>query len=83
MKPRIGVTVSTRSGWRIFPLVALNLWLVGAKAVRWQTGRAVDVDAVDGIIIGGGDDISPQLYGGQIVGDEHISKRQLILQTRQ
>ncbi|MFQ6549391.1 gamma-glutamyl-gamma-aminobutyrate hydrolase family protein [Aestuariibius sp. 2305UL40-4] len=63
MKPTIGVTVSQRSGWRIFPLVAFNVWLAGGRAIRWQADRDVDVDAVDGVIIGGGDDISPDLYG--------------------
>jgi len=66
-RPVIGVTVSRRSGWRIYPLIALNVWLAGGRAVRWQAGRDADIEAVDGVIIGGGDDISPDLYGGQIV----------------
>ena len=63
-RPVIGVTVSRRSGWRIYPLIALNVWLAGGRAVRWQAGRDADIEAVDGVIIGGGDDISPDLYGG-------------------
>ncbi|MGC9419050.1 MAG: gamma-glutamyl-gamma-aminobutyrate hydrolase family protein [Rhodovulum sp.] len=66
-RPTIAVTTSRRSGWRIFPLVALNVWLAGGQAVRWGAGRPADLGAVDGLIIGGGDDISPDLYGGQIV----------------
>jgi putative glutamine amidotransferase len=66
-RPVIGVTVSRRSGWRVFPLIALNVWLAGGWAQRWQAGRNADIDSVDGVIIGGGDDISPDLYGGQIV----------------
>ncbi|MFC3616021.1 gamma-glutamyl-gamma-aminobutyrate hydrolase family protein [Lutimaribacter marinistellae] len=66
MRPRIGVTVSQRSGWRIFPLIALNLWLVGGRAVRWQAAREIDLEKVDGVIIGGGDDIAPTLYGGDV-----------------
>ncbi|SEK65807.1 putative glutamine amidotransferase [Roseovarius azorensis] len=66
-RPLIGVTVSRRSGWRIFPLVAFNVWMAGGRALRWQAGREADIDSVDGIIIGGGDDISPDLYGGRIV----------------
>lgn len=66
MKPVIGVTTSQRSGWRIFPLVALNVWAAGGRARRWGAGRPADLDAVDGIIIGGGDDISPELYGGRL-----------------
>ena len=65
-RPVIGVTVSRRSGWRIFPLIALNVWLAGGRSIRWQAGRDIDVAAVDGVIIGGGDDIAPTLYGGQM-----------------
>lgn len=66
-RPVIAVTTSRRSGWRIFPLIALNLGMAGARARRWRTGRRADLDRVDGLIIGGGDDISPDLYGGRIV----------------
>ena len=65
-RPRIGVTVSRRSGWRIFPLIWFNVRLAGGTAVRWQAGRDIDMDAVDGVIIGGGDDIAPTLYGGEV-----------------
>lgn len=66
IKPRIGVTTSLRSGWRIFPLVALNLWLAGARGVRWNTRREAEMGTVDGLIVGGGDDISPALYSGDV-----------------
>lgn len=65
-RPWIGVTTSVRSGWRIFPLVALNLRLAGARAVRWNSRREADIGEVDGLIVGGGDDISPTLYGGDL-----------------
>lgn len=67
-RPVIGVTTSSRSGWRIFPLVALNVWLAGGRAIRWVApSRMPEVAEVDGIIIGGGDDISPDLYGGELI----------------
>ncbi len=65
-KPVIAVTTSQRSGWRIFPLVWFNLWLAGAGAVRWGVGRPANLEEVDGLIIGGGDDVGPELYGGTI-----------------
>lgn len=65
-RPTLGVTVSRRSGWRIFPLIALNVWLAGGRAVKWQRDSDVDMDTVDGVIIGGGDDIAPTLYGGAL-----------------
>ncbi|WP_397541698.1 gamma-glutamyl-gamma-aminobutyrate hydrolase family protein [Roseovarius salis] len=71
-RPVIAVTVSRRSGWRIFPLVAFNVCLAGGRAVRWTWGRDVDIGAVDGVIIGGGDDISPDLYGGHIVASARL-----------
>ncbi|TRD21680.1 gamma-glutamyl-gamma-aminobutyrate hydrolase family protein [Palleronia caenipelagi] len=71
-RPLIGVTTSTRSGWRIFPLVALNVHLAGGRAVRWVTGRPCNVETVDGIIIGGGDDISPDLYGGNLTASARL-----------
>lgn len=71
-KPVIAVTTSRRSGWRIFPLVAFNVWLAGGQSLRWGTGRDADLDAVDGLIIGGGDDVSPELYGGTITASARI-----------
>ncbi len=65
-RPLIGVTVSRRSGWRVYPLMALNVWLAGGRAVKWQSRRAIEVSTVDGVIIGGGDDIAPTLYGGEL-----------------
>ena len=65
-RPLIGVTVSRRSGWRVYPLMALNVWLAGGRAVKWQSRRAIEASTVDGVIIGGGDDIAPTLYGGEL-----------------
>ncbi|MDF0594881.1 gamma-glutamyl-gamma-aminobutyrate hydrolase family protein [Psychromarinibacter halotolerans] len=65
-RPVIGVTTSQRSGWRIFPLVALNVFLAGGRAVRWGVRQEPDLEKVHGIVIGGGDDISPDFYGGRL-----------------
>lgn len=82
MKPVIGVTTSARSGWRIFPLVALNLWLAGGRARRWGTGRRADLGSVDGLIIGGGDDIGPELYGGKLVTTARLDPARDALERR-
>ncbi len=81
-RPRIGVTTSRRSGWRIFPLVALNLWLAGGRGVRWDTARPADIADVDGLIVGGGDDISPDLYGGQLVATARLDPDRDALERR-
>jgi len=67
MRPRIAVTTSVRSSWRIFPLFALNIWLAGGWPVRWTPARPRHLDDVDGLVIGGGDDISPDIYGGELI----------------
>ncbi|MDD9718812.1 gamma-glutamyl-gamma-aminobutyrate hydrolase family protein [Dinoroseobacter sp. PD6] len=66
-RPLIGVTTSSRSGWRVFPFINLNLWLTGGRGLRWGARRPADLDKVDGIVIGGGDDISPELYGTEVL----------------
>ncbi|WP_158970412.1 gamma-glutamyl-gamma-aminobutyrate hydrolase family protein [Chachezhania sediminis] len=81
-RPVIAVTTSRRSGWRIFPLVAFNLWLCGGRAVRWKVGRPSDLDAVDGLIIGGGDDISPAMYGGELIVEAKLDPDRDALERR-
>lgn len=81
-RPLIGVTTSRRSGWRVFPLVALNVWLAGGRATRWVAGRDAHIDRVDGIIIGGGDDISPDLYGGKLVTSVRLDPARDALERR-
>ena len=67
-KPRVGVSVSARTGWRVFPFFRWALWRAGAVAVRIQTGRARNnLRGLDAVIIGGGDDIHFALYGGHVV----------------
>ena len=82
MRPLIGVTTSRSSGWRIFPLMALNVWLAGGRATRWVAGRDADVSQVDGVIIGGGDDISPDLYGGELVTTARLDPDRDALEQR-
>ena len=74
-RPAIGVTVSARTGWRVFPFFQLALWRAGGRAVRFQTGRdRMTLDGLDGLIIGGGDDLSVELYGGRLVPEAVFDK---------
>lgn len=67
-RPLVGVSVSARTGWRVFPFFRWALWRAGARAVRLQSNRAPDrVEALDALIIGGGDDIGVELYGGRLL----------------
>lgn len=81
-RPQIAVTVSTRTGWRVFPLIAFNVWLSGGQAVRWNAGAPADLRTVDGLIIGGGDDISPDIYGGMLVASSRLDPERDALERR-
>ncbi|GAA5080750.1 gamma-glutamyl-gamma-aminobutyrate hydrolase family protein [Roseibacterium beibuensis] len=81
-KPRIGVTVSRRTGWRIFPLMALNIWLAGGRAVKWQAEDDVDLSKVDGVLIGGGDDIAPTLYKGTLTVEARLDPERDAMEKR-
>lgn len=82
MRPRIGVTTSQRTGWRVFPVIALNVWLAGGRALRWDSGRQADMTMVDGLIVGGGDDISPMLYHGEMVAEARLDPDRDALERR-
>jgi len=65
-RPVIGVTTSRQRGWRMWMFNRLMLWLAGASAVRLSPGLRETLDGLDGFVVGGGDDIVPTLYGGEI-----------------
>jgi putative glutamine amidotransferase len=71
-RPLIGVTTSRRGGWRSYLMHRLALRRAGAKAMRIVSGDAVACEDLDGLVIGGGDDIGAELYGGQVLPDVRI-----------
>ncbi len=64
-RPVIGVTTS--AGFTpLWPFLALSVRVCGGRPVRiTPRSRRVDLDALDGLIVGGGDDIGAELYGGK------------------
>jgi putative glutamine amidotransferase len=70
-RPLIGVSTSRRGGWRSFLMHRLALARTGARAVRLTAGDAIP-DKLDGLVIGGGDDIGAEIYGGQVMPDIRI-----------
>ncbi|MHA3978727.1 gamma-glutamyl-gamma-aminobutyrate hydrolase family protein [Halovulum sp. GXIMD14794] len=81
-RPLIGVTTSARSGWRIFPAIATSVLLAGGRAVWWRVGRPADIRDVDGLIVGGGDDISADLYGGRLMPEARVDPERDALERR-
>ncbi|MBB92872.1 MAG: gamma-glutamyl-gamma-aminobutyrate hydrolase [Magnetovibrio sp.] len=71
-RPRIGVTVSDRGA----KLTWLAHWLAvrraGGRPVRLSAGGRTDTMGLDGVVIGGGDDIGAEMYGGEVTLDLRI-----------
>jgi putative glutamine amidotransferase len=72
-KPLIGVTTSRRSGWFLWFFAWLSLRWHGARPVRLTAPfERNDFSRLDGLLIGGGDDISATLYGGAPAPDVRV-----------
>lgn len=63
MRPRIGVTGPDRGGLAAWMFTALAVWWAGGRPSRIRPGRRVAFECLDALIIGGGADVSPALYG--------------------
>ncbi|MGF1607164.1 MAG: gamma-glutamyl-gamma-aminobutyrate hydrolase family protein [Rhodothalassiaceae bacterium] len=71
-RPRIGVTTSANKGYWNYLANKLAVWRAGGRSDRLRADRPRELDIYDGFIVGGGDDISAELYGGAIVPDVRI-----------
>jgi putative glutamine amidotransferase len=71
-RPLVGVTTSRRGGWRSFMMHRLALTRAGARAIRLLPGDPLPDQRLDALVIGGGDDIGAEIYGGQVLPDVRI-----------
>jgi len=62
-RPVIGVTGPDRGGLAAWWFTALAVRRAGGRPVRIRPRRPVAISRLDGLIIGGGADVSPRLYG--------------------
>lgn len=61
-KPVVGVTGPDRGGGAAWFFTRFAIWLAGGKAKRITPANPASADEIDGLIIGGGADVDPQLY---------------------
>lgn len=73
MRPGIGVTGPDRGGAAAWLFSALAIWRVGGRPLRIRPSHRRSIDELDGLIIGGGADVSPALYGEH----RHLPVREL------
>lgn len=71
-RPLIGVTTSRQGGWRSYLMHRLALARAGARAVRLTPGDPLPDEPLRGLVIGGGDDIGAEIYGGKVLPDVRI-----------
>ncbi|MAL99837.1 MAG: gamma-glutamyl-gamma-aminobutyrate hydrolase [Alteromonadaceae bacterium] len=69
-KPLIGVTGPDKGGRAAWWATRWALSRAGARACWIRPGQPRDIDGLDGLIIGGGADVSPHLYGEKQI--EHV-----------
>src|SRR3546814_20779941 len=82
-KPLIGVTSSRRRGRIMTALNRLALWRAGARSVHIYPGKDVPIAGLDGLVIGGGDDIDVELYNHELVLDTRIDPERDKLRTEE
>jgi len=73
MRPRVGVTGPDRGGAAAWFFSALAVRRSGGRPLRIRPSQKVSIDQLDGLIIGGGADVSPALYGER----RHLPMREL------
>lgn len=66
-KPVIGVTGNHRRWSPSWNCIRLSVYLAGGRAVRISIKHTVDLDQLDALIISGGDDIHPSIYGADAI----------------
>nr|WP_298412856.1 gamma-glutamyl-gamma-aminobutyrate hydrolase family protein [uncultured Halomonas sp.] len=71
VRPRIGITTSDHKSLLAWWCDWLAVWRAGGKPVRLSPSRSIP-DDLDGLVIGGGDDIGAQLYGGEVQLDVRV-----------
>ena len=70
-RPRIGITTSDHKSRLAWLCDWLAVWRAGGKPIRLSPSRPVP-EGLDGLVVGGGDDIGAQLYGGEVQLDVRV-----------
>ena len=78
-RPVIGVTGNNARFSPSWICIRFSLFLVGGKAARITTNSGLPISELDGLIISGGDDIHPSLFGSEseTQGDYDIERDEM------
>lgn len=78
-RPRIGITTSDHKSRLAWWCDWLAVWRAGGQPVRLSPTQP-DPDGLDGLVIGGGDDIGAHLYGGEVQLDVRVDPQRDMLE---
>lgn len=70
--PVIGITTSDHKSRVAWTFDRLAVWRAGGRPLQISPSRAVDASMLDGLVVGGGDDIQAHIYGGEISLDVRV-----------
>jgi putative glutamine amidotransferase len=65
LKPRIGISGPSEGGWIARGLSARAIRRAGGAPVQLHAGTSLAGLELDGLVLGGGRDVDPELYGGE------------------
>lgn len=71
-RPRIGVTTSRRGGRFMWWFNRWAIWRAGGRAVRLTPDGPPSIAGLDGLVLGGGDDIGAEIWNGELTVDVRI-----------
>jgi putative glutamine amidotransferase len=74
-RPRIGVGGNTKRWSPSWWCTALALRLAGAMPARISVRHSQNIEFIDALIVGGGDDINPEYYKGEMNNNVKIDIR--------
>lgn len=81
-KPVIGITASRNKSMIAWLFDWLAVKRAGGFPVRVRPGDDIDPDRLEGLVIGGGDDIGAELYNGELTMDVRIDPERDELEKR-
>ncbi|GGX92389.1 hypothetical protein GCM10007160_20010 [Litchfieldella qijiaojingensis] len=80
-RPLIGITTSDRKSLIAWFFDWLAVWRHGGRPLRLSPSRPMP-ESLDGLIIGGGDDIEAHLYGAEVQLDVRVDPQRDALELR-
>lgn len=72
-RPQIGVTGPDYGGTAMWLFTAFCVLLAGGRPLRVTPSKPIAASTLDGLILGGGSDVGPHLYGATVPEEERAS----------